>query len=67
MGWAPSPWLWIFIPDCPLFALLFVIAFVALRRHPNWTWFYTITAIGLIKYGVWTVTFWLPTGCVVHR
>ncbi len=56
---APSPWLWIFIPDCPLFAFLFVIAFVALRRHKKWTWFYTITAIGLIKYGVWTVTFWV--------
>jgi len=55
---APSPFLWVFIPDCPLFAFLFVIAFFGLRRHKGWNWFYTIAAIGLIKYGVWTVTFW---------
>jgi uncharacterized membrane protein YpjA len=56
---APSPLLWVFIPDCPLFAFLFVVAFFGLRRHKAWNWFYTIAAIGLIKYGVWTVTFWL--------
>ncbi len=55
---APSPWLWVFIPDCPLFAFLFVLAFIGLRRRQRWNWFYTITAIGLVKYGVWTVTFW---------
>lgn len=55
---SPSPLLWIFIPDCPLFALLFVIAWAGLRRGKPWTWFYAITAIGLLKYGVWTVTFW---------
>jgi len=55
---APSPFLWVFIPDCPLFAFLFVVAFFGLRRHKGWNWFYTIAAIGLIKYGVWTVTFW---------
>jgi len=55
---APSPLLWVFIPDCPLFAFLFVIAFFGLRRRKAWNWFYTIAAIGLIKYGVWTVTFW---------
>lgn len=56
---APSPLLWVFIPDCPLFAFLFVLAYIGLRRHKDWNWFYAVTAIGLIKYGVWTVTFWL--------
>lgn len=49
--------LWPFIPDCPLFAGLFVVAFLGLRAGRDWRLFYTITALGLIKYGVWTVVF----------
>ncbi|MBC8446263.1 MAG: DUF1405 domain-containing protein [Chloroflexi bacterium] len=55
---AADKWyLWPFIPDCPLFAGLFVIAFLGLRRGRDWRLFYTITAYGLIKYGVWTVVY----------
>ena len=57
VGAADQWYLWPFIPDCPLFAGLFVIAFLGLRKRRNWHLFYTITAFGLIKYGVWTVTF----------
>jgi uncharacterized membrane protein YpjA len=51
--------LWPFIPDCPLFAGLFIIAFLGLRKWRDWRLFYTIAAFGLIKYGVWTVVFTL--------
>ncbi|MDH7486739.1 MAG: DUF1405 domain-containing protein [Anaerolineae bacterium] len=51
--------LWPFIPDCPLFAGLFIIAFLGLRRGHDWRLFYTLTAFGLIKYGVWTVVYTL--------
>lgn len=50
-------YLWPFIPDCPLFAGLFVIAFWGLRHRRSWPLFYTVTAFGLIKYGVWTVVY----------
>jgi uncharacterized membrane protein YpjA len=71
--------LWLFIPDCPLFAGLFIVAFLGLRKGRDWRLFYTIAAFGLIKYGVWTVVFslayWLggaPVGimslamCLTH-
>ena len=49
--------LWPFIPDCPLFAGLFIVAFLVLRRGRDWRLFYTLTAFGLIKYGMWTVVY----------
>ena len=55
---AAGQWyLWPFIPDCPLFAGLFIVAFLGLRKGRDWRLFYTITAYGLVKYGVWTVVF----------
>jgi uncharacterized membrane protein YpjA len=57
---ARSPaWQWPFIPDCPLFALLFVPSLILVlarrpaRRYHAWV------AFGLIKYGTWTVFVWL--------
>jgi uncharacterized membrane protein YpjA len=51
-------WQWPFVPDCPLFALLFVpsLALILLKRPaPRYNaW----VAFGLIKYGVWTVFVW---------
>lgn len=60
----PSPLLWPFIPDCPLFAGLFILAFLAVRRYGSrlprgWRLYATLTAAGLIKYGIWTDVFWL--------
>jgi len=57
LGAADQWFLWPFIPDCPLFAGLFIIAFLGLRKGRDWHLFYMITAFGLIKYGVWTVVF----------
>ncbi|HIC87950.1 MAG TPA: DUF1405 domain-containing protein [Anaerolineae bacterium] len=58
-GLGPPPlWHWPFIPDCPLFAGLFVVSFVSILRGRRWHLWNTIVAMGLIKYGVWTDMFW---------
>lgn len=54
----PLVW-WLFVPDCPLVALLFAIALWGLRNGKRWTVFNLWTAMGSIKYGVWTCTIWL--------
>jgi len=60
LGRAAGKWyLWPFIPDCPGFAFLFIIAFLGLLCGRDWRLFNTITAYGLIKYGVWTVLYWI--------
>jgi uncharacterized membrane protein YpjA len=57
---ALSPlWAWPFIPDCPLAALWATIAFFGLRYGRRWGWFNAFAAFACIKYGVWTVAFWL--------
>jgi uncharacterized membrane protein YpjA len=60
-------WQWPFVPDCPLYALLFVPALVLIllgrarkdartRGAPRYNaW----VAFGLIKYGTWTVLMWV--------
>jgi uncharacterized membrane protein YpjA len=50
-----SPWLWIFIPDCPLYTLLFLIWFFLTATGRENYLFSLITATGLMKYGFWTV------------
>ncbi len=54
----PLVW-WLFVPDCPLVAGLFAGALWGLRAGKRWTLFNLWTAIGLIKYGVWTCLIWL--------
>jgi uncharacterized membrane protein YpjA len=57
---ASSPlWALLFIPDCPLAALLGTIALFGLRAGRDWRWFYALTAFFCIKYGLWTIAFWL--------
>jgi len=57
---AQSPaWAWLFIPDCPLAALWATVAFVGLRYGRRWGWFNAFAAFACIKYGLWTVAFWL--------
>jgi uncharacterized membrane protein YpjA len=54
-----SVWQWPFVPDCPLFSLLFVPALaltLVKRPAPRYNaW----VAFGLIKYGIWTVFVWV--------
>jgi uncharacterized membrane protein YpjA len=52
-------WALPFIPDCPLAALLGTIALFGLRARRRWGFFYALTAFGCIKYGLWTMAFWL--------
>ncbi len=50
-----SPWIWLFIPDCPFYVLLaaVVLAFYLItKRRSDIISF--VTAIGLLKYGTWT-------------
>jgi uncharacterized membrane protein YpjA len=52
-------WTFPFIPDCPLAALLGSIGLLALRGRRRWSFFYALVAFACIKYGVWTVAYWL--------
>lgn len=53
-------WALVFVPDCPLFALLFAVALLGIwRGRGEWTWFNAITTVGLMKYGLWTITVWI--------
>ena len=56
---AAPPWAWPFIPDCPAAALYATIAFLGLRYGRRWGWFNAFAAFACIKYGLWTVAFWL--------
>lgn len=56
---AQAPWwAWAFIPDCPLAALLGMIAFIRLRQGVAPDWFTALASVSCIKYGIWTVLFW---------
>ena len=51
-----SPFVWIFIPDCPLYTMLVAVIlalYVSTKRSSDLINF--ITAVGLAKYGTWTV------------
>ncbi|MBN1936104.1 MAG: DUF1405 domain-containing protein [Anaerolineae bacterium] len=61
-------WQWPFVPDCPLFALLFVPSLaMILWRETRFVsrlgslvpLYHAWVAVGLIKYGVWTDTYWV--------
>lgn len=47
-----NPLLWVFIPDCPLYVLLAALAYAGVFRNELLR---TITALGLLKYGIWTL------------
>lgn len=61
-GWQllTSPlYFWPFIPDSPTSALLFVPAYLLIRRRkPGWPFLNGLAAFANIKYGVWTVAYW---------
>jgi uncharacterized membrane protein YpjA len=52
-------WQWVFVPDCPLFALLFVASLLLILAKRNWPPYDALVAFGLIKYGIWTVSVWV--------
>ncbi len=55
-----TPWYaWVFVPDCPLYALLFVIPLALILLRRSRPWINALVAVGLIKYGIWTVFYWV--------
>lgn len=52
-------WAWPFIPDCPEAALWATIAFLGLYYGRRWGWFNAFAAFACVKYGLWTLAFWL--------
>lgn len=59
MLWQSPLWSLPFIPDCPLAALVGSIALFGVRARRPWMLFYALVAFACLKYGAWTVVFWL--------
>ncbi|MEI6157619.1 MAG: DUF1405 domain-containing protein, partial [Atribacterota bacterium] len=65
-----TPWYkWIFVPDCPLYDTLFIIAFLLIKRKHSNNLLNMIVFTNMLKYGLWTVVtiplyseFFLPPG-----
>ena len=55
----PPLWAYPFIPDCPLAAGMFGVALVLLHRGKSNNLVNQLAAVFSIKYGTWTMTFWL--------
>ncbi len=49
-------YLWPFIPDCPLYVMVFTIALLLAIFGIESRLFGCIAAVGMMKYGLWTVT-----------
>jgi uncharacterized membrane protein YpjA len=46
--------LWPFVPDCPLYVLLFFLCSVLILKGKRIGWLEALTAVGTLKYGLWT-------------
>jgi uncharacterized membrane protein YpjA len=55
----PPLWAYPFIPDCPLAAGVFGVALVLIHRGKSNNLINQLAAVFNIKYGTWTMTFWL--------
>ena len=55
----PPLWTYPFIPDCPLAAGIFAVALIQLHRAKSNNLLNQLAAIFNIKYGTWTMSFWL--------
>ncbi len=45
-------YLWIFVPDCPFYVLLFLLSFSGLVKSETFNF---VVSIGLVKYALWTM------------
>lgn len=51
-----TPWyLWLAVPDCPLYALFMAIAIALILAGKPWNTFNAVTAVGSSMYGAWTI------------
>jgi uncharacterized membrane protein YpjA len=55
----PPLWAYPFIPDCPLAAGVMAVAIYLIHRNQSNNLWSQFAAIFNIKYGTWTMTFWL--------
>ncbi len=55
----PPLWSYPFIPDCPLAAGVFGVALIMLHRQRSNNLMNQLAAVFNIKYGSWTMSFWL--------
>lgn len=59
-------WALPFIPDCPLAGFLASIALFGVRAKRTWPLLYAFVAFACMKYGAWTVAFWLKHWSGAH-
>ena len=52
-------WQWVFVPDCPLFAMLFSLSLGLILLNRRFPTYDALVAFGLIKYGIWTDVHWI--------
>ena len=54
-----GPWYyWVFIPDCPLAAMLMGIALLGFHFKRGWHLLGLLAVGTCVKYGLWTVVYW---------
>jgi len=59
-----SPLLWIFIIDCPLYALIFGLNIYLVSRNKKYPLLGLLSIIGSLKYGLWTIFALLLPGLI---
>ena len=47
---------WIFVPDCPLYDMLFIIAFILIKHNKSNDFLNLLVITNTVKYGLWTIT-----------
>ncbi|MBP8932902.1 MAG: DUF1405 domain-containing protein [Candidatus Atribacteria bacterium] len=51
-----TPWYkWIFVPDCPLYDTLFILAFILIKHKKSNDFLNILVITNTVKYGLWTV------------
>lgn len=52
-----TPWYkWIFVPDCPLYDTLFIVAFILIKHKKSNDFLNLLVITNTVKYGLWTMT-----------
>lgn len=52
-----TPWYkWVFVPDCPLYDSLFIIAFILIKHKKSNDLLNLLVITNTVKYGIWTIT-----------
>lgn len=49
---------WLFIASCPVFSTLFVVCALLIYFKKKFSLLFYLTAVGLVKYGLWTIIYW---------